>query len=75
MEAHRSNPAAPPATGAWTRSACGLENYDAIGAWRTQDGAVAIDASGKLQTAEPSPVRGIKSDLMSKSRRLAQLRH
>jgi hypothetical protein len=26
----------------------GLENYDAIGAWRTQDGAEAIDPSGEL---------------------------
>jgi hypothetical protein len=26
----------------------GLENFDAIGAWRTQDGAVAVDASGSL---------------------------
>jgi hypothetical protein len=26
----------------------GLENFDAIGAWRTQDGKFAIDASGTL---------------------------
>jgi len=26
----------------------GLENFDAIGAWRTQDGKFPIDASGRL---------------------------
>jgi hypothetical protein len=26
----------------------GLENYDAVGAWRTEDGKVPIDASGTL---------------------------
>jgi hypothetical protein len=26
----------------------GLENYDAIGAWRTKDGKLPIDASGTL---------------------------
>jgi hypothetical protein len=26
----------------------GLENFDAIGAWRTQDGKLPIDASGTL---------------------------
>jgi hypothetical protein len=30
----------------------GLENYDAIGAWRDQDGALAIDASGTLPSGQ-----------------------
>jgi len=44
----------------------GLENYDAIGAWRTQDGAVAIDASGKLPDGRifTGPA-GLKAILMS----------
>ncbi len=30
----------------------GLENFDAIGRWRTDDGGVAIDASGRLPSGE-----------------------
>jgi len=30
----------------------GLENYNAIGRWRTHDGAFAIDSSGKIRGRE-----------------------
>ena len=30
----------------------GLENFDVIGAWRTRDGELPIDASGKLATGQ-----------------------
>ena len=36
------------ATSGWIRSGFGLENFDAVGAWRTTDGTVPIDASGTL---------------------------
>jgi len=41
----------------------GLENFDAVGAWRTTDGAVPIDASGTLPDGRtftgPTELRGI----------------
>jgi hypothetical protein len=30
----------------------GLENFDAVGAWRTKDGDAPIDATGELPTGE-----------------------
>ena len=30
-----------------------LENFDAVGAWRTRDGGVPIDASGTLPDGRP----------------------
>jgi hypothetical protein len=41
----------------------GFENFDAIGAWRTQDGKFAVDASGTLPSGEsfsgPAELRAI----------------
>jgi len=48
MEAHRSNPGCASCHARMDPLGFGLENYDAIGAWRAKDGAVTIDASGKL---------------------------
>jgi hypothetical protein len=36
-----------------------LENFDAVGSWRTQDSGLPIDASGKL--ADGSDVNGVVS--------------
>ena len=32
----------------WTHLGFGLENFDAIGAWRDNDGKFKVDASGEL---------------------------
>jgi hypothetical protein len=32
----------------WSSTAFGLENFDAVGAWRDRDGQFEIDASGEL---------------------------
>ena len=54
---------AHPATRGWTRLGFGLENYDAIGAWRTQDGKFPIDSAGTLPNGKsftkPSELKAI----------------
>jgi hypothetical protein len=48
IEAHRSNPACASCHARMDPLGFGLENYDAVGHWRTQDGAFPVDASGLL---------------------------
>ena len=48
MEAHRTNATCAACHQRMDPLGFGLENYDAIGAWRAADGAFPIDASGKL---------------------------
>ncbi len=48
MEAHRTNPTCASCHVRMDPLGFGLENYDAIGAWRTQDGKWAIDPAGAL---------------------------
>jgi len=45
---HRKAPACASCHAPMDPLGFGLENYDAIGAWRTRDGAFPIDCSGKL---------------------------
>ena len=48
MEQHRADPACATCHKLMDPIGFGLENYDAIGAWRTRDGDAAVDASGEL---------------------------
>jgi hypothetical protein len=48
LEAHRSNAICAACHRRMDPLGFGLENYDAIGAWRDKDGDTAIDASGTL---------------------------
>ena len=48
MEAHRQNATCASCHARMDPLGFGLENFDAIGAWRTQDGKFPIDASGTL---------------------------
>jgi hypothetical protein len=48
MEAHRKNPACASCHSLMDPLGFGLENFDAIGAWRTVDGSHALDSSGAL---------------------------
>ncbi len=55
----------------------GLENYDAIGKWRTQDGKFAVDASGTFPNGKsfvnPAEMRGIlKEDVTEFARCLTE---
>jgi hypothetical protein len=48
MEKHRANPICAGCHGRMDPLGFSLENYDAVGAWRSHDGKFPIDASGKL---------------------------
>ncbi|HWP45300.1 MAG TPA: DUF1592 domain-containing protein, partial [Blastocatellia bacterium] len=48
MEQHRKNPTCASCHARMDPLGFGLENYNAIGAWRTRDGKFEIDASGAL---------------------------
>ncbi|WP_439621740.1 DUF1592 domain-containing protein [Gemmata sp.] len=48
MEAHRANPACANCHAKMDGLGFGLENFDAVGAFRTKDGDAAIDSSGEL---------------------------
>ncbi len=48
MEQHRANPECATCHGRMDPLGFGLENFDAIGAWREKDGTFPIDASGSL---------------------------
>jgi len=48
VEAHRANPACAGCHRLMDPVGFALENFDAVGAWRTHDGGVPIDASGTL---------------------------
>jgi hypothetical protein len=48
MEEHRKNPACASCHSRMDPLGFGLENFNAVGAWRTQDGDFPIDAAGVL---------------------------
>ncbi len=48
MEKHRTNPDCAQCHQRMDPLGFGLENYDAVGGWRTGDGAFAVDAFGTL---------------------------
>jgi hypothetical protein len=52
LEEHRSNPACAGCHSRMDVLGFGLENFDAIGRWRTRDGALPIDAAGTLPGGE-----------------------
>jgi hypothetical protein len=63
MEQHRADPNCATCHARLDPLGFGLENYDAIGAWRDREGAFPIDASGTLPTGEsfqgPKELRAI----------------
>jgi hypothetical protein len=52
MEEHRTNPTCASCHARMDPIGFGLENFDAIGAFRTKDGEFPVDAAGKLSTGE-----------------------
>jgi hypothetical protein len=53
MEAHRTKPSCAACHGQMDPIGFGLENYDAIGAYRTMDGPDPVDSSGTLPGNRP----------------------
>ena len=54
FEKHRANPACASCHVRMDPLGFGLENYDAIGRWRTNDGKSTIDSAGNLPEAKRS---------------------
>jgi hypothetical protein len=52
MEAHRANAICASCHARMDPLGFGMENYDAIGQWRTEDGKFPIDPSGTLPSGE-----------------------
>jgi mono/diheme cytochrome c family protein len=52
LERHRADPACAVCHAGMDPLGLALENFDAVGAWRDQDGGVPIDASGALPGGE-----------------------
>jgi Protein of unknown function (DUF1585)/Protein of unknown function (DUF1588) len=48
MEEHRANPVCASCHARRDPIGFGLENYDAVGAWRDKDGKFSVDSSGVL---------------------------
>ena len=59
MEAHRANPVCASCHKIFEPIGLALENFDAVGSWRTQDGDSPIDASGVL--VDGTKVDGVAS--------------
>ena len=53
LEAHREKPVCASCHARMDPLGFALENFDAVGAWRTAEGSVAIDASGALPDGRP----------------------
>jgi hypothetical protein len=59
MEAHRANPVCASCHKIFEPIGLALENFDAVGGWRTQEGDSPIDASGVL--VDGTKVEGVAS--------------
>jgi mono/diheme cytochrome c family protein len=63
LEAHRKDPTCASCHRRMDPLGFGLENFDAVGAWRTTDGKFPIDASGFLPDGDefhgPEELRGV----------------
>jgi mono/diheme cytochrome c family protein len=69
MEQHRANPVCASCHARMDPIGFALENYDGIGAWRTKDNGVTINASGKLPDgAEFTGPAGLKKLLLTQHR-------
>jgi hypothetical protein len=68
LEQHRRDPNCSPCHVLMDPLGFGLENYDAVGAWRTHDGKFAIDSSGTLPGGQTfAGSKGLKEILRGKS--------
>jgi hypothetical protein len=68
LEQHRRDPSCAPCHVVMDPIGFGLENYDAVGAWRTQDGKFPIEASGTLPGGQSfTGSKGLKDILRTKS--------
>jgi hypothetical protein len=68
MEKHRSNPVCASCHSRMDPLGFALENYDAIGKWRTKDGNFPVDSSGVLPSGRsfstPAEMRQVLGDML-----------
>ena len=69
LEQHRADPSCASCHARMDPIGFGLENFDAIGAWRTRDGDADIDASGKLGASDAFSGAAELSAILAKTRR------
>ncbi|MEO7412459.1 MAG: DUF1592 domain-containing protein, partial [Opitutaceae bacterium] len=69
MEEHRANPTCASCHARMDPIGFGLENFDAIGAFRTKDGEFPVDAGGKLSTGESFATASELIGILSEKRR------
>jgi hypothetical protein len=68
LEQHRRDPSCSPCHMLMDPLGFGLENYDAVGAWRTHDGKFPIETAGTLPGGQNfTGSKGLKEILKSKS--------
>jgi Protein of unknown function (DUF1592)/Protein of unknown function (DUF1588)/Protein of unknown function (DUF1585)/Protein of unknown function (DUF1587)/Protein of unknown function (DUF1595) len=68
MELHHTNPVCASCHSLFEPMGLALENFDAVGAWRTQDGDSPIDATGVLvDGTKVDGVASLRNWLMSRS--------
>jgi hypothetical protein len=68
LEQHRRDPSCSPCHVLMDPLGFGLENYDAVGAWRTHDGKFPIESSGTLPGGQSfNGSKGLKEILKTKS--------
>ncbi|MDB6025788.1 MAG: Protein of unknown function (DUF1587)/Protein of unknown function (DUF1592)/Protein of unknown [Verrucomicrobiales bacterium] len=69
LEEHRKNPACASCHARMDPIGFALENFDAIGSWRTMDGKFPVDASGEFATGEKiDGVGALRKFLLEKRR-------
>ena len=69
MEQHRANPTCASCHSRMDPIGFSMENYDGVGAWRTQDGGSVIDATGKMPDGKTfSGPGGLKNLLLTAHR-------
>ncbi|MGP0075913.1 MAG: DUF1592 domain-containing protein [Bryobacteraceae bacterium] len=74
MEAHRANPVCASCHKIFEPIGLALENFDAVGAWRTQDGDSPIDASGVLvDGTKVDGVASLRDSLVRRSDQFARV--
>lgn len=73
LEVHRQNPECASCHDRMDPLGFGLENFDAIGRWRTQDQGAQIDSTGTLPSGERfDGPQGLKAILVQRSDEFAQ---
>ena len=67
LSQHRADPACAPCHNLMDPIGFALENYDAIGRWRTHEDGIKLDVSGSMPNGQPYfGVKGLETSLMAR---------